>query len=85
MVDFFKRLITIVLPRVRDFKGIDLRAVDGIGALNIGFREQFVFPEVNPEQSPVAFSLGVSIVPRGKSREEAIAAYRRFGMPFKRK
>ena len=84
MIDFFARLITIVLPRVRDFSGIAPSAIDKGGALNIGFREQFVFPEINPEESPFIFSLGVNIVPRKKSRATAIDAYRRLGVPLKK-
>lgn len=83
MVDFFERLITIVLPRVRDFNGLELSNIDASGVLNIGVREQAVFPEISPEASPVAFSIGVSIVPRLKDREAAVRAYHAFGVPMK--
>ena len=82
MVDFLQRLVRIVLPRVHDFRGVDLGSVDAGGTLNIGFREQFVFPEVNAEESPLTFSLGVNVVPRRKDREAAIAAYRALGVPL---
>lgn len=82
MVDFFERLVRIVLPRVHDFRGVDLGSVDAGGTLNIGFREQFVFPEVDPEESPLTFSLGVNLVPRRRSREAAILAYRAMGVPL---
>ncbi len=85
MVDFFDRLITIVLPRVRDFSGIATSALDHGGTLNVGIREQLVFPEVAPEQSPLAFSLGVSIVPKKKDREAAAGVFEKFGVPMKRK
>lgn len=85
MVDFFERLITIILPRIRDFSGIDLQSVDAHGILSIGFREQFVFPEVNPEESPVVFPLGVSLVPSRKNRKEALERLATFGMPLKKK
>ncbi len=84
MVDFFERLITIVMPRVHDFRGIALSAIDHGGTLNIGFREQFVFPEINPEESPLSFSLGVNIVPQKKGRDAAIEAYRKLGVPLKK-
>ena len=84
MVDFFSRLITIVLPRVRDFNGIDPQVIDRGGVLNLGLREQFVFPEINPEESPFTFSLEVSLVPKHKRRLEAIAAYRALGVPLKK-
>ncbi len=85
MVDFFERLITIVLPRVRDFNGLDLKNVDEGGVLNLGIRDHFVFPEVVPEQSPVSFSLGIAIVPRKRDRAATIAAFRAQGVPFKKK
>lgn len=84
MIDFFERLITIVLPRVRDFGGLDPRTVDQGGALSIGFREQYVFPEIVPEESPFSFSLEVTLVPRRKKRDAALDAYRKLGVPFKR-
>lgn len=82
MVDFFERLVRIVLPRVHDFRGVNLGSVDAGGTLNIGFREQFVFPEVNAEDSPLTFSLGVNLVPRRKDRDAAIEAYRAMGVPL---
>ncbi len=85
MVDFFERMITIVLPRLRDFRGIDTAFIDDVGTLNFGFTEQMVFPEINPEESPVTFSLGINIVPRKKKREEVIAEYRKLGVPLKLK
>lgn len=85
MVDFFERLIKIVLPRVRDFNGLNLKSIDGGGVLSLGFKEQFAFPEVNPEQSPVVFTLEVSLVPRIKDREAAIGTLRILGVPLKKK
>ena len=84
MVDFFERLITMVLPRVRDFNGLPATNVDQGGALNIGFKEQAVFPEVSLEHSPIIFSLGVCIVPRKKDRAMAITTYRSLGVPLKK-
>jgi len=84
MVDFFERLIKIVLPRVRDFNGLSRSAIDKGGVLNIGLKEQFVFPELSPEHSPVVFSLGISLVPRLKNRQAAIDMLLRLGVPLKR-
>ena len=84
MVDFFERLRTIVLPRVRDFSGIAEDAVDEHGALNLGFKDQLVFPEINPEESTFAFSVGANLVPKGRDRAKAIATYRAMGIPFKK-
>jgi large subunit ribosomal protein L5 len=85
MVDFFERLIRIVLPRVRDFNGLDVKNIDAGGTLNVGLREQFVFPEIAPEDSPVSFSLGIAIVSRERDRDKAIAAFRKLGVPLKKK
>ena len=84
MVDFFERMITIVLPRFRDFRGLEIATIDSVGTLNVGFPEQMVFPEINQEESPIAFSLGVNVVSKNKNREKAIAEYRRLGVPLKK-
>ncbi|MFH0890940.1 MAG: 50S ribosomal protein L5 [Candidatus Liptonbacteria bacterium] len=84
MIDFLTRLFTIVLPRVRDFNGIRADAVDEGGALNIGFQDQYVFPEISPEESGFAFSLGVNLVPRKRKRPQNMESYREMGVPFKK-
>jgi large subunit ribosomal protein L5 len=84
MVDFFERLITIVLPRVRDFGGLELSALDQGGTLNVGVRDSVVFPEISPEQSPVSFPMGVSIVPKIKNREVSLETFTKFGVPLKK-
>jgi large subunit ribosomal protein L5 len=84
MVDFWTRLVTIVLPRVKDFNGIDPKDVDQGGTLNTGFKEQFVFPEINPEESLHVFSLGVNAVPRRKDRTAALQNLKELGLPFKK-
>lgn len=84
MVDFLERLVRIVLPRVHDFRGLNEAAIDEGGVLNIGFREQDVFPEINAEESTLSFSLGVNIVPKEKDRAKAIQAYKDLGFPFKK-
>jgi len=84
MVDFFERLVRIVLPRVRDFQGIALGAVDHGGVLNVGIRDHIVFPEIEPEHSPLSFSIGVSVVPKLKNREKSMAEFRKLGVPLKK-
>lgn len=84
MVDFFERLVTIVLPRVRDFNGLELSNVDHGGTLNLGIREHLVFPEISPEHSPVIFSVGVSVVPKKKDHAKALAAFRALGVPLRK-
>ena len=84
MVDFFERLTNIVLPRVRDFVGIDLKSIDKNGSLNIGLKEQFVFPEIDTDKSTLTFSLGINIVPKLKTRKLAEETYRKLGVPLKK-
>ena len=85
MVDFFERLIRIVLPRVRDFAGISPTSIDEHGTLNIGIREHSVFPEINLEHSPISFSIGVTIVPKTRNRKIAIEEFHNSGVPLKLK
>ncbi len=84
MLDFLERLNKIVLPRLRDFRGINLKSVDNKGNLNIGLREQMVFPEINPESSRIDFGLEITIVGDTKNREEAIQSFRNMGIPLKK-
>ncbi|HEY4499752.1 MAG TPA: 50S ribosomal protein L5 [Candidatus Paceibacterota bacterium] len=85
MVSFLNRLVRITLPRVRDFRGIDLKSVDKNGNLTIGIKEQVVFPEIVPETSRVNFGMEITVVPKVvKSREQVIATYRAIGIPFKK-
>jgi large subunit ribosomal protein L5 len=84
MVDFFERLVTIVLPRVRDFNGLERSAVDHGGTLNVGVRDHFVFPEINPENSPMTFSLGASFVPKKKDRAVSLESFLALGVPLKK-
>lgn len=83
-VDFFERLITIVLPRVRDFVGLEHSAIDQGGTLNVGIRDHYVFPEVSPEKSPVSFALGVSVVPKTRNRARSVEKFAEFGVPMKK-
>lgn len=82
MVDFFERMNRIVLPRVHDFKGLSQGTVDERGTLHVGFREQGVFPELNPEESHFSFSFGVNIVPKSYKRDGMIEVYKQLGVPF---
>lgn len=85
MISFLNRLARITLPRVRDFRGIDLKSVDKNGNLTIGLKEQVVFPEIVPETSRVNFGIEVTIVPKvARSRDHAIEMYRAIGIPFKK-
>jgi large subunit ribosomal protein L5 len=83
MFDFIDKLIKIVYPRVRDFRGIDLKNVDKKGNLNVGFRDHYVFPEISQETSTVDFGLQVTVVCKAKRREDALVLYRHLGFLFK--
>lgn len=84
MEDFFKKLIHIALPRVKDFRGISIDNIDEHGNLNVGFREQYVFPEIDIDHSIVNFGLQVTIVPKIKNRVKAIDFYKSSGVPLKK-
>lgn len=84
MNDFLERMINIVFPRVKDFRGIDMKSVDKNGNLTIGIKEHAVFPEINFELLKVDFGVEVSIVSNAKTREEAIELYKLLGIPFKK-
>ncbi|MBI5306521.1 50S ribosomal protein L5 [Candidatus Wolfebacteria bacterium] len=84
MNDFLERLINIVLPRVKDFKGIDLHGIDKNGNLSIGLKEHVVFPEINSDLLRFDFGLEISIVSNTKNREEAMELYRLLGIPLKK-
>lgn len=83
--DFCTRLVTSALPRVKDFRGLELSNVDTNGNLNIGIREHLAFPEIKAEESVRDFGLQVTIVLSGaRSRDEAIGFYRKLGVPLKK-
>ncbi|MBI4993418.1 50S ribosomal protein L5 [Candidatus Wolfebacteria bacterium] len=82
--DFLERLINIVLPRVKDFKGIDLKNIDKNGNLSVGLKEHVVFPEINSDLLRFDFGLEISIVSNAKNKEEAIELYKLLGIPFKK-
>lgn len=85
MYDFLDKLIKVIFPRVRDFRGIDSKSIDTSGNLSIGLKEQMVFPEINPETSKIDFGLEISIVSNAKNREEAMELYKLLGIPLKAK
>lgn len=86
MRDFLKRLTSVVLPRVKDFRGLELKNVDENGNLNIGIRDHFVFPEIGQNISKVNFGLQITAVSRlQKRREQMIQNYKSVGFLFKEK
>ncbi|MFH1188549.1 MAG: 50S ribosomal protein L5 [bacterium] len=84
MQDFFDKVVHIALPRVRDFRGIDLKQFDDRGNVTIGFKDHTIFPEVNPEKSHTTFGLEVTMVASTTSKEEGIEFFRSLGLPLKK-
>jgi len=84
MYDFLDRLITIALPRVRDFKGISTKAFDGRGNYSLGIKEQLVFPEVSYDQIDKIRGMNITIVTTAKTDDEARSLLREMGLPFRK-
>ena len=84
MYDFLTRLISVALPRARDFWGISEKSVDEGGNLTIGIKEHIIFPEAAGEDVRTIFGLEVTVVPQAASRELALEMYRLLGIPFKK-
>jgi len=84
MYEFLDRLISLALPRVRDFRGISDQAFDGHGNYSLGLTEQLVFPEINPDKFAHPQGMNVTIVTTTDSNDEAREMLRLFGMPFRR-
>ncbi|WP_255712880.1 50S ribosomal protein L5 [Rhodopirellula halodulae] len=82
MFEFLDRLISVVLPRVRDFRGISRKAFDGNGNYTLGLNEQLVFPELNPDKFIRPQGMNISFVTSAKTDDEARELLRLFGMPF---
>ncbi len=83
MYEFLDRLVAIVLPRVRDFRGVSRKAFDGQGNYSLRLTEQLVFPELNPDKYTKPQGMNVTIVTSAKSNEDALALLEMFGMPFR--
>ncbi len=83
MKDFLTRLIGFVLPRIRDFRGIDPKSIDSGGNLTIPIKEHIVFPEINPDEVKIDFGLEVTLVSNAKSAEEGLSFYKELGVPLK--
>lgn len=84
MNDFLERLIHIVLPRSRDFQGIEPKAFDKMGNLTIGMKEHIAFPEISPEKARTIFGLEITVVTNAKKREEAVELFKLLGFPIKK-
>ncbi|MCQ2796390.1 MAG: 50S ribosomal protein L5 [Bacilli bacterium] len=84
MYEFFDKLVSIALPRVRDFRGVSTRAFDGKGNYTLGVKEQLIFPEIDYDKVSKVRGMDIVIVTTAKSNDEAKALLTELGMPFHR-
>lgn len=84
MYEFLDRLITLVLPRVRDFRGLNPKAFDGNGNYSLGLNEQMVFPEINADKVKHVQGMNIAIVTTTRNDDEGRLLLREFGMPFQK-
>jgi large subunit ribosomal protein L5 len=83
MYEFLDRLISIALPRIRDFRGVNPRSFDGHGNYSLGLSEQSVFPEIDPDKVTFVQGMDVTFVTSTNNDDEARELLRSFGMPFR--
>jgi len=84
MYEFLERLINLVLPRVRDFRGVDGKGFDGRGNFSMGLSEQLVFPELNPDKVSFVQGMNIAVVTTAQTDEEGRQLLRALGFPFKK-
>jgi large subunit ribosomal protein L5 len=83
MYEFLDRLVTVAIPRIRDFRGISNRAFDGRGNYSLGVKEQIIFPEIEYDKIDALRGLNISITTTAKTDDEARALLSAFRFPFK--
>ena len=83
MYEFLDRLVSIAIPRIRDFRGLSLRSFDGRGNYSLGIREQIIFPEIDYDDVDTVRGLDVAITTTARNDEEALALLRKMGLPFR--
>lgn len=84
MYQFFDKLVTIALPRVRDFRGINPKGFDGRGNYTLGVKEQLIFPEINYDKINKIRGMDIVIVTTAQSDQEALELLKLYGMPFRK-
>jgi large subunit ribosomal protein L5 len=84
MYEFLDRLISLALPRVRDFRGLNPKAFDGHGNYSLGLNEQLVFPEINPDKYTNVQGMNITICSKSSTDDESREMLRAFGLPFRR-
>lgn len=83
MYEFLDRLISVAIPRIRDFKGINDKGFDGRGNYTLGVTEQIIFPEINIDKVNKITGMDITFVTTANTDKEAYALLREFGIPFK--
>jgi large subunit ribosomal protein L5 len=83
MFEFYQKLVTIVLPRVRDFKGISPKSFDGRGNYTLGLKEQIIFPEIEYDKVDRVRGMNITITTTAETDEEAFELLKLMGMPFR--
>jgi large subunit ribosomal protein L5 len=83
MYEFLDRLISVALPRIRDFRGVNPKSFDGNGNYSLGLSEQMIFPEIDPDKVTFTQGMDVTLVTSTRSDDEARELLRLFGMPFR--
>ena len=83
MYEFYDRLVNLVLPRVRDFRGVSPKAFDGRGNYTLGLRDQLVFPEIDYTKVDKSRGMNITIVTSARDDKEAYALLKKLGMPFR--
>ena len=83
MYDFYQKLVTVVLPRIRDFRGVSSKSFDGRGNYALGVKEQIIFPEISYELVEKLRGFDVAVITTAKTDDEAKALLTKLGMPFK--
>ncbi len=83
MYEFVDRLVSIALPRVRDFRGVSARSFDGRGNYNMGVKEQIIFPEIDFDQIDALRGMDIAVITTARTDEEAKALLEAFGFPFR--
>jgi large subunit ribosomal protein L5 len=84
MWDFFERLVTIAIPRIRDFRGVSAKSFDGRGNYSMGVREQIIFPEIDFDKVDRVRGMDITITTSASNNEEGHALLEAFGFPFKK-
>ncbi len=83
MYEFFDRLVSLALPRIRDFRGVSPKAFDGRGNYTLGLKEQLIFPEIQYDEVASIHGMDITIVTTARTNDEGKALLTQLGMPFR--